>query len=85
MSFVSTVVADLKFALAHPATVRKEIIATATTVGADVTLFSTAVHATGWVATAATVITGVCTFLLAFLGQNVPVAEVKAKLAAKKT
>jgi len=78
MSFVSTVVADLKFALAHPATVRKELIATATTVAADVTFFSSFTHASGWVATGATAITGACTFVLTFLGTNTSPDDVKA-------
>lgn len=83
MSFISTVVSDLKFAVAHPTTVRKELIAAATTVGADATAFSTLVHVSGSTAAGISAVTGVCTFILTFLGQNQSQDAVKAKVAAK--
>lgn len=83
MSFISTVVTDLKFALTHPATVRKELIATATTVAADVTFFTSFTHASGLVMTGATAVTAACTFLLSFLGSNASPEDVTATAPLK--
>lgn len=80
MSFMSTSWAEIKFAIAHPTTVRKEAIATATSVVTDVALFNTLVpNAPAQVQTAVSVIQAVAVFVLTFLGNNDDKAEALAR------
>lgn len=82
MSFVSTLLSDLKFAVTHPATVKKELAAAATTVLGDIAVFNTLVHVPGQVGAVIAGVQGVAVFVLAFLGDNQSVAA--AKLASAK-
>lgn len=80
MSFISTVISDLKFAATHPAVVRKELLSVAGTVSTEILAFNTVVH--GLPASVQTVVagvSGVATFILTFLGKNESVADAKAK------
>ena len=83
MSFVSKLVSDLKFALSHPATVRKELLAVATSVASDITFFTQFVHVSGTTATWVSAVQAVATFIITFLGQNQPKGVALAADAAK--
>lgn len=80
--FFKQLLSDLKFALAHPAVIRKELLAVATSVSGDIALFTSVVHVSGPVATGLTVAQAVGTFIFTFLGKNESPAAIKA--AAKK-
>lgn len=78
---LSKLAADLKFAVAHPTTVRKELLAAATSVAGDIAVFNQiAPNVPAPVATGVSAVQAVAVFVLTLLGSN----ESKASVLARK-
>lgn len=84
MSIVTTFLSDLKFAITHPATIRKELLAVATSVASDITALNTFVHLPGQLGAIVTAVQGIAVFLVSFLGNNQSVADAQKADALKR-
>lgn len=73
-----SLLSDLKFALTHLATIRKAILAAATSVASDIAVLNTFVHLPGQLGVILTAVQGVAVFLVTFLSPNQSTESAKA-------
>jgi hypothetical protein len=85
MSFVSKVVADLKYAVTHPATIQKALVATATAVLANIATFNVILgHVPAEVSAPVGVVSAVATFILTYATPNAAAKAAEAETAVVK-
>ena len=80
-SVLSALWADIKIALAHPATARQELIATATSVSGDIAVFNAVLpNVPAQVQAVVSVVQAVAVFVLTLLGASEPKAVVLKRI-----